>query len=273
MKNAKLLMLIAFCIVCWGSLSGCAVIDIGEFFAPTGEPNDLVISATYNDTVIGGSNAAEVLETIHLYKYALLSQSKTVIASQGKMKRGHKMWFTMVGFDENSITARRKYLFVTDERPKFLFRDPWTGFSFDSRAVIDSEILTEPYADDNVMQIAILNFIHEKFREDIKEVGLDNKELAISGMMVNQVLEAIMVKLAKSPAAAFGLRELKGVEFEHINLDKGKIRLVLDENIATVKIMLGSFVPHFEDLPPQPEDSNEPEWQYKACCCPDWHLY
>ena len=40
---------------------------------------------------------------------------------------------------------------------------------------------------------------------------------------------------------AVRLSEPNGVEFDHINFDKGRLRMVIDNDIVTVKMRLGSF--------------------------------
>jgi hypothetical protein len=55
----------------------------------------------------------------------LISQSKSIIAAVGQSKKGYKTWFDMVAFDESELTARRKYVYIADERPKQLFVEPW----------------------------------------------------------------------------------------------------------------------------------------------------
>jgi hypothetical protein len=47
------------------------------------------------------------------------------------------------------------------------------------------------------------------------------------------------------------------VESPHINLDKGKIQMLVVDDIATVKMMLGSFVPQFEKKRDKDREDNE----------------
>ena len=246
MRVAKLLALIGCCSLCCFGLYGCVFMDMGEFAMPSGPPSDRDIPKGYNQVELRQSSAADVLDIIHISEHELLSQSKSVVASQGQKKRKHKVWFKMVAFDENELTARRKYLFIEDERPKFLFTEPWAGFGFDSEMVLEGEVLSKPYSNENARRIAILKQVLENFRKDIDEVGLDNKKLATSGMMVNQALEAILVKLDSLPSLAARLNEPAGVEFDHISLNKGKIQMVVVGDVVTVKMRLGSFVHKFK---------------------------
>ena len=223
------------------SLCGCVAVDVAEFFTPAGPPDCNEAYEGYYKTELKTSNSADVLTMINLPEYELLSQSKSVVASVGQKKKGYKTWFKMVAFDENEMTARRKYFFVVDERPKALFVEPWEGVRFDSEVVLESEVLDEPYADENARRIAILRWVLENFRKDIDEVEQDNKTLAISGMLVNQAFEAVLVKLDSSPALATELSDEGGLGFEHISFDKGKIRMVIADDIVSIKIRLGSF--------------------------------
>ncbi|MHC4115101.1 MAG: hypothetical protein ACYSSL_07265, partial [Planctomycetota bacterium] len=101
----------------------------------------------------------------------------------------------MVAFDEDGLTAKRKYLFIEDERPKILFVEPWECAKFDCEMVLEREVLDKPYSNDNSRRIAILKQILENFRSDMREVRLDNKNLDVLGMMANQAFETVLVKL------------------------------------------------------------------------------
>ena len=60
-------------------------------------------------------------------------------------------------------------------------------------------------------------------------------------MLINQTFDVILRKLNRSPVLASRLSQAGGVEFDHINFDKGKIQLVVTKDIATVKIRLGAY--------------------------------
>jgi len=242
MRVTKLLVLI-----CCLGLCGCGVWD-WELFKPEESAYDEQISKSYYQTKLKISNAADVLAVIHRPEYELLSQSKSVIASAGQKKRGYKTWFNMVAFDENELTAKRKYLFIVDERPDILFLEPKPNLSFDCEMVLDSNVLNRPYANENARRIAILRQSLENVRKDIDEVGQDNKMLATSGMLINQALETVLVELDRLPALASGLNRESGLEFNHINFDKGKIRMVVEGDVVTVKMRLGPLARKFEKV-------------------------
>ena len=250
MRSAKIAAMILCCGLSAGvvSLCGCVAVDTGEFLAPAGDPNETFINRAYDQTQLNQSTSADVLAVIHMPEYELLSQSKSVIASQGEKKRGHTVWFNMVAFDENNQTAKRKYRFIEDERPKRLFVEPWESVRFDCEMVLAGEVLDKPYANENARRIAIYDWVMENFRQDIDEVGLDNKKLKISGMMVNQTLETFKVQLDASPALAARLSEPLGVEFNHINMDKGKIQMLSIDDTVAIKIRLGSPIKRWKKI-------------------------
>ena len=223
-------------------LYGCSVL---EYFQPERPPYDEQLSECYRRTKLKESSSADVLAAIHIPEYELLSQSKSVVASSGQKKKGHKIWFNMVAFDENELTAKRKYLFIVDDRPNIL-EDPKKELSFDCEMVLESEVLEKPYANENARRIAILNQVLANVRRDIDEVGQDNKMLDVGGMLINQALETVLVKLDSSPALATRLNEPAGVDFSHINLGRGKIQMLVENDIVKVKMRLGSLVKKFE---------------------------
>jgi len=234
MKTIKALILALCCLA-----GGCEAID---FVTPEGPPTNKQIYVQYRQTILNQSTSAEVLSQFGTPPYALVSQSKSIAALAGTTEQGHKMWFNMVTFDESELIAKRKYYFISHERPKHLFVEPWEGVDFGCKMVLSKEILGEPYADENARRIAILKKVDVDIRKDTGEVGMDNAVLNVGGMMAAQGVESLLVKLNASPALAARLSEPNGLEFEHINLDKGKLRMVIDEDIVTVKMHLGSYV-------------------------------
>jgi len=230
-------------VICCLGLWGCVAL---EFFTSEGPPSYEQISESYEQTKLKTSGSADALTTIHIPEYELLSQSKSVVASVGQKKKGYKTWLKMVAFDEDELTAQRKYLLIVDERPKVLFVEPWTGLSFDCEMVLESEVLDEPYANENARRIAILKQVLANVQKDVEEVGSDNKTLNTCGMLINQALTTVLVKLDSSPVLASRLSEPAGLEFDHISLDKGKIEMLIENDIVAVKMRLGSLVKKFK---------------------------
>lgn len=236
-------------LVCCCGLSSCVFMkDATEFLSPENPQRGFSdIVKGYDSTILNRSTAADAIFAIYYpdCDCEVLSQTTSVVASQGQTKRGHKVWFTMVAFDENELTAQRKYICLVDERPKVLFVEPWEALRFNTEMVIEKKVLEEPYADENTKRIAVLGQVLENLRRDIKEVGPDNKKIDILGMMINQAMETILVKLDDSPVLAMDLTDPKGLEFDHINLKKGRVYMAIERNIATVKIRLGQYVTKF----------------------------
>lgn len=214
-------------------LCGCAVVDL---FTPEGPPSYEQVSQSYCRTKLKTSSSADVLAVIHLPEYELLSQSKSVVASLGQKKKGYKTWLNMVAFDENKLTAQRKYLFIVDEKPKALFVEPWASLRFDCEMVLEPEILDEPYSNENARRIATLRQVLKNARKDIDELGQDNKMIAVSGMLINQGLEAILVKLDSSPALATGLNTPAGVEFSHMTCREVGMNITEEDLIKTYAV-------------------------------------
>jgi len=225
-------------------LCGCSVV---EYFKPEGPPYDEELPAGYHQTKLKESSSADVLTTIHRPEYELLSQSKSVVASVGQKKKGHKIWFNMVAFDENKLAAKRKYFFVVDEKGKALLFGPKRSLLFDSEMVLETEVLDKPYANENARRIAILRQVLENVRGDISELAQDNKSLDICGMLINQTLETVLQKLDDSAVLASKLSDVDGFDFDHITLGKGSISMGITEDIVKVEVKVGSLTWTFED--------------------------
>jgi hypothetical protein len=225
-------------------LSGCSVVD---YFRPEKPPYDAELSDSYHRTKLKMSSSADVLAIIHRPEYELLSQSKSVVASLGQKKKGHKIWFNMVAFDENELTAKRKYFFVVNEKAKGLVFWPRQSLTFDSEMVLETEVLDKPYANENARRIAILRRHSENVRNDTDELAEDNKMLGICGMLINQTLETVLQKLDESPVLASKLSDTGGVDFDHITLGKGSLAMAVTDDIVKVDVKVGSLVFKFED--------------------------
>ena len=219
-------------------IAGCSVV---EFFTPEEPPSYEQIYACYQQTMLKKSTSADVLALFDRPEYALVSQSKSIIALAGQKKKGYKTWFDMVSFDENELIAKRKYAFVSDERPKQLFVEPWEGVDFSCQMVLTRQILDEPYANENARRIAILKQVGADSRKDTAEVGADNEMIGLCGMIVGQTIDTVTTKLDKSPALAARLSEPNGLSFEHVSYNKGLLRMVVEDDVVTMKMRLGSF--------------------------------
>jgi hypothetical protein len=60
-------------------------------------------------------------------------------------------------------------------------------------------------------------------------------------MMVGQGMGGVLTKLNGSPAIASRFGDPNGVEFEDISFDKCRLWMVIDDDIVTVRMRIGSF--------------------------------
>ena len=240
-RVTKFLILACFLVLC-----SCAAV---KYFKPEESLYDEQLSKSYRQIKLKETSSADMLAQIYLTEDELLSRSKSVIALLGQ--KGYRTWFNMAAFGGMELTAQRKHFFIVNDRPRSL--------QFDCEMVLESEVFGDLYVDENAKRIAMLKQVMENVRRDINEVGQDNKMFNICGMVINQTLRAILVKLGDLPMLASRLSEKSGLEFNHINLDKGKIRMVVDGDVVTVKMRLGALVRRFEEV----EDVNNAEQTLK----------
>jgi hypothetical protein len=122
-----------------------------------------------------------------------------------------------------------------------LFVEPWEGVEFDCKMVLPSKVLEEPYANENARRMAILKQVGADMRKDTSEIGADNPVVGVSGMVVGQAIDTVGVKLDSSPALARRLSEPDGLEFTHTSFNKGLLQMVVDGDVVTIRMRLGSF--------------------------------
>ena len=198
----------------------------------------------YYVTMLKFSSSSDILSALHEDEKEILSQSESVIASWGEKEDGKQIWFNVVSFDEEELTAIRKYAFLVDEKtasgwiilPNY---GPSTRLRFDAEAVIDAEVLDEPYPNENAMKIAILRGLAADFADDIGQLSAEGRTLSSSAMMIKQAVNAVLTKLDTSPALAVRLAEPAGLSFDHMTIGKSKVRMLIEDDIVKLKIKCG----------------------------------
>jgi hypothetical protein len=243
--TARLVTVIIVCSAFALLFVGCnAANDVGEF---AGSPLHQTPHETdklnhgYETTELGISNSAEVLANIRNSPRELVSQSESVIAAwRQDPDKDDRTWFNMVAFDEEALTAMRKYFVFVYDRPSewFVLKEK---FRFDAEIVFDQGFMDEPFADENSRRIAILRKVLETYSEDVSAVEADNQKMADTSLVANQTIYGILAKLKMSPAFASRLDDREGLEFDQINLGDGKIRMLTNGNIVRVKIKAGTI--------------------------------
>jgi hypothetical protein len=227
------------------TICGCA--ELKRHFRDEELPVNEQISDGYHLIEVKESTSADVLSVINLFEYELISKSKSVIASAGENKKGHKIWLKMAAFEEEKMTVQRKYLLIMDEWPKELFVEPKERLSLYCEVSIPRKVLDKPYADENARQIAILKQVLEISGEDIFQVSADNKIISVCGGLINQALQSVITQLEQSPALAAYIEEPGGLIFSHASLDKARAWMDVTSDIATIEITAGSHVKTSED--------------------------
>jgi hypothetical protein len=186
------------------------------------------------------TTSTDILATTQDPDIELLSQSESIVAvwgKEGKMDRTH--WFNMIAFDEEAMTAARKYGFILEETTSGINNKPTPALRFDAEMVIGTAVLDAPYANNNEKQIAVLKAAFEAYQADARELTYDSAQLTSSTMMVNQAINAVLAKLMQSPGYAAHLSRLKGLEFDHMTLEESYMRMLIEDDIVKIKIKCG----------------------------------
>lgn len=195
----------------------------------------------YYATTLTVSSSADVLATLQQDPEAeLLSQSESIVAAWGsKGPKARTHWFNMVAFDEEAMTAVRKYGFILEETAHGMNRTPKPGLRFDAEMIVDGAILDAPYANSNERQIAVLKAAQDAFKLDAAELTFDSRVLHNSAMMVQQAINNALYKLNQSPAYAAHLSRPEGMDFVHMTLGESYMRLLIEGQTVKLKIKAG----------------------------------
>ncbi len=195
----------------------------------------------FYSTTLTMSTSSDVLGMIQNTDDELLSQSESVVASWGKEgKKDRTHWFNMVAFDEEEMTAVRKYAFILEETQKGGGNySPAPALRYDAEMDIRPEVLDSAYANNNAKLLAILTEANTLFKQDSAELTFDSDVLRGSVMMVHHAMNTVLTKLTQSPAYAAQMPLLEGMAFDHPTLGESRIRVVVEEDIVKVKIKAG----------------------------------
>ena len=196
----------------------------------------------YYATTLKVTTSADVLATTQNPDTELLSQSESVVAIWGKEgKKDRTHWFNVIAFNEDAMTAVRKYGFILEETAwgVNINRTPKPGLRFDGEMVMDADVLDAAYVNNNEKQIAVLKAAQDAFNMDAAELTFDSAVLKSSTMMVQQAINNALNKLRMSPAYAAHLSRPEGMAFDHMTLGESYIRMLIEDDIVKVKIKAG----------------------------------
>lgn len=199
----------------------------------------------YYSTRLKVSTSSDVMMKIKA-EDEVVSQSGNVISSWGHSNEGKVIWFNAVAFDEDNSTAVRKYGFVSNEKARGWGQPMAQTLRFDAEAVISMEVLDAPYADENAKKIAIIGALLNEFTADFGGVTRDSQTLESSSLMAKQVLKTVLTKLRQSPSLAASLQAPDGMDYEHMNYGAGKIRMIIEGDVVSLKTMTGSTIEDFD---------------------------
>ncbi len=236
-----------------------ALVIGGGSCSPSDRLSYAKLALPYDRTQLRTTTSLDVLNVGHdpAYQFSpreadpvLLTQSDTAIAYSGRSADGRKTWLDLIVFEGSRMAAARKYFFCIDEhatadpsRPGHHWWIPRKGLLFDSEFALDPDVLTTPYATEEAQKIAIVKWLAERFKNDVtilvgrpRNPTQGNEQITVSAMMVNQLFQGILAKLAQSPGLAKNLATEQGVAFPHASLGEGRLRLLVQNNAAVMTI-------------------------------------
>lgn len=196
------------------------------------------IFARYKQTVLKQSTSADVLSFIQDPNTEHLSQSESIMAGWGSDWKERTHWFNMVAFDEQRLTAIRKYAFTLED-----YRGPNTKprakLRFDAEMILDDQTLNAAYPTQNQMRVEIVKKIKTSFFDDSQAVDFESQNLQSSSMMATQAMNNLLTRLNQSPALAEDLSKPEGLEFLNMTLGVSRARMLIEDDKVKFKIKSG----------------------------------
>jgi hypothetical protein len=238
-------------------LAGCSAVSSPDAAQRQQFSEQQELSAPYDQIMLKKSLTLDALPKIRrsqsetgslLAGAETVSHSDRVVASLGQSRDGYSTWFNMVTFHQYRLNVIRKYFFIVEDRAGILRTRSRRGLRFDCELVLVKEVRVKSYTSENARRIAMLRYVLDSIHKDLKELGDDvdvpgqyNKKLDVCGMLINQMFETVLVKLEASPVLAMRLSQPGGAEFDHINFNKGTVRMVVAGDTVAVKARFGAF--------------------------------
>jgi len=233
-RNLCLTVAVLCCVV----LAGCEQpVKTTEVFGP------------YYTTTLKLSTSSDVLNALAGNENELVSQSRSVVASYGQAAQGSELWLNMVAFDEDNLTAVRKYALYVDENARSYIMWPTRNLRLDAQAVVPASLLAEPYESENARSLAILSMLRKDFSDDAGQISFDSGDLRSAAMVAMNALNTVVQTIEDSPAKAAQLGRVEGMAFDLMNMGPGRVRMLLSNDVVTVKIKAGAAAEGFENQP------------------------
>jgi hypothetical protein len=241
-------------------VGGCSSIPNLNHWAPPGKLPYQNIAATYHSTSLKRSSTLDVLRTMQTHQdllnpedvnRELISQGDTLVASSGQSNDQLKNWFTLFSFDEQSMTANRKYFMCLDEKTLVTPSQPQKRLFFPRKTLIfNSQILvtdlmSQEFDSEQARDIALLENMAKKLRSDVtyfdgttRTTANGNHIMTNIGLYMNTVFQQALMELHRSPYLANNLGH-QGLIFDHMTLNKGRIQMILQGDILVSRVEMG----------------------------------
>ncbi len=233
------------------SLAGCEAMDeYGPAWGGPDVPAYQSLSDTYEQIEISKSLTLDVLPKMDALSGEVKVQSESAVASIGQSEDGQRSWYTLVAFHQYNLSVIRKYFYLIDEKARSRSR---RGLKFDCEILLDPK-LAGAVDDTTTQRLAILTSVLPSLRRDIANLsgavgaqGSASETFDLSLVVLNQAFKLAMLKLNASPALVSRLDDSGGVEFSHMSFGTGRIGLVVENGVGTLKLRLGGLADRFEE--------------------------
>ena len=252
---------VAYGVCAWAfSLCLCVCGCNHKAFIPPGTLPYKDIAATYHSAKIKESSTLDVLRTMQTHQglldpdhvgRELISQSDTLVASSGQSQDKLKSWFTLFSFDEQSMTANRKYFMCLDENTLVTPTEPQESLYFARKTLVFNsqlvvtDLVNQEFDSEQARDIALLQSIAANLRNDLNYFdastrisGNGNHIMTSIGLYMNTVFQQALRELDRSPYLTHNLGR-QGLVFDHMTLNKGRIQMILQGDVLVSRVEMG----------------------------------
>ena len=228
------------------ALAGCDWAARG--ITPPERPNANELMTTFNKTTLNQSSSGDVVASVLYPTLQFVTQGQNTVAVSGPKPVRARTWLTLISFGE-SLTASGKYFFLINDQPQAFMYTKLILARMDVEKVVTPEVLNKNYPDEEAKNIAILRDILDGFNASAREVKSSDIHIRNCSMAADQLLTEILTRLKTSSIEASRFAGPAGMPFDHSNMGKGRLRMVVEGNIVKLKIIIGSVSEDMASIP------------------------
>jgi hypothetical protein len=230
--------------------TGCAWMQRGS--SPPESPTPLQLLTTFKASELGTSSSGDVLSSLTDLSFPgieIVSSSQNAISVAGPIDLADRTWATIVSFGEDTLTVDAKYFIYVNDKPRGFFHHKVTNARMDVEKYISPDVLSANYPNEEERNLAVIRDILKGLTSAARNLKTQDSRVRSCVMAGNQLLEQRIAQYKASPSSMATISGMTGTAFDTPELGKGRIKLIVSNNVASLKMVCGPVSSDFTLMP------------------------